>query len=218
MTKPSREYRPTIRPSTTAAIAALLAAVMLTGNAFGGEIYSCVDKGGKKRIQTNPCSNKEKTIHRQVFTESSQQVAPGKVDPRTGLTVPREPTEMERAIAAQERYVQRRQQANIDAAHAASGGSLKAFTDILSRLSQGAGGTAPPQPANTTPNQFTAPQAVPSVIAPPPIIEPPPVIVNCDQAGCWDTSGKRYNHGAGPTFFRSDGKTCNSVPGFMNCN
>ncbi len=53
------------------------AAVMLTGNAFGGEIYSCVDKQGKKKIQNSPCGNKEKTIDRQEFVESSQRATAG---------------------------------------------------------------------------------------------------------------------------------------------
>jgi hypothetical protein len=52
---------------------------MLPSDAFGGEIYSCVDSGGKMRIQNNPCSSKEKTIDRQVFTESSQQASPNSV-------------------------------------------------------------------------------------------------------------------------------------------
>jgi hypothetical protein len=60
-------------------VIATWAAVMLTGNAFGGEIYSCVDKGGKKRIQNNPCGSNEKTIDRQVLKESSRQIAPNSV-------------------------------------------------------------------------------------------------------------------------------------------
>ena len=39
-------------------------------------------------------------------------------------------------------------------------------------------------------------------------VEPPAQIVNCDPAGCWDTTGRRLNNAAGGNFHRSDGKFC----------
>lgn len=33
-------------------------------------------------------------------------------------------------------------------------------------------------------------------------------LVNCDPAGCWDTSGNRYNRAAGGNFYRQDGRFC----------
>lgn len=50
--------------------------------------------------------------------------------------------------------------------------------------------------------------------------KPPGVITSCDGAGCWDSNGVRYNRGAGPTYFSSDGHTCQAVaPGVpMQCN
>lgn len=57
----------------------------------------------------------------------------------------------------------------------------------------------------------------PSAPAPLPAPEPT-MMTNCDGAGCWDNTGSRYNKGAGNTYFRSDGKTCQAVGGSMDCN
>ncbi len=46
----------------------------------------------------------------------------------------------------------------------------------------------------------------------------PAIVVNCDPAGCWDTQGRRYNKGAGPTFIRSDGRPCQQVGNQFQCN
>lgn len=46
----------------------------------------------------------------------------------------------------------------------------------------------------------------------------PGQITNCDQAGCWDTNGNRYNNGAGGTKFRADGKVCNQVGAELICH
>ena len=47
----------------------------------------------------------------------------------------------------------------------------------------------------------------------------PRSLVNCDSAGCWDTSGARYNKSAGDgNFFRQDGKACQTVGNQVRCN
>lgn len=46
----------------------------------------------------------------------------------------------------------------------------------------------------------------------------PRILVNCDQAGCWDTQGKRYNNAAGGVFISSDGRTCIRAGPNLNCN
>lgn len=43
-------------------------------------------------------------------------------------------------------------------------------------------------------------------------------ISSCDAAGCVDTQGRRYNKGAGSTYFRSDGKACQQVGQQLHCN
>jgi hypothetical protein len=52
--------------------------------------------------------------------------------------------------------------------------------------------------------------------APPP--ETPGLVVNCDQAGCWDTNGHRLNNAAGGNFHRSDGKFCTRAGPNVICN
>ncbi|MEH6517273.1 MAG: DUF4124 domain-containing protein [Halioglobus sp.] len=44
-----------------------------------------------------------------------------------------------------------------------------------------------------------------------------PIIVNPDPAGAWDTNGNRYNKGAGNTYHRTDGKTCQLLNTGMQC-
>lgn len=46
----------------------------------------------------------------------------------------------------------------------------------------------------------------------------PSTITNCDSAGCWGTDGTRYNKGAGDTYFPSNGGSCQSIDGQMQCN
>lgn len=44
----------------------------------------------------------------------------------------------------------------------------------------------------------------------------PSVITNCDDAGCWDNLGNRYNRGAGNTFFKPSG-ACQQIGNMMQC-
>lgn len=47
----------------------------------------------------------------------------------------------------------------------------------------------------------------------------PSSLVNCDGAGCWDTSGRRYNSAAGDgNFFRQDGRFCQTIGSQVQCN
>ena len=46
----------------------------------------------------------------------------------------------------------------------------------------------------------------------------PTQLTNCDPAGCWDTTGTRYNRAAGGNFFRSDGKFCTGAGAQLICH
>lgn len=51
-----------------------------------------------------------------------------------------------------------------------------------------------------------------------PASQSPGLITSCDQGGCWDTNGVRYNHGADNTYFPSyGGPACQLVAGNMIC-
>lgn len=46
----------------------------------------------------------------------------------------------------------------------------------------------------------------------------PTQVTSCDQAGCWDAKGMRYNSAAGGNFTRSDGAFCRRVGSTLQCN
>ena len=70
-----------------------------------------------------------------------------------------------------------------------------------------------PIPPSTLPPSRPMPA---SSLSPAP--ETPSAIVNCDQAGCWDTNGQRLNNAAGGNFHRSDGKFCTRAGPNVICN
>lgn len=53
--------------------------------------------------------------------------------------------------------------------------------------------------------------------APIPAPHQPSIITNCDAGGCWDNLGGRYTRGAGTTYFRSSGGTCQLIGNMMQC-
>jgi hypothetical protein len=117
-------------------IAALLAAVMLTGNAFSGEIYSCVDREGKKRIQSNPCGSKEKTTDRQVFTESSRQTAPSSVSAPTSPQMAIDATRKQQSAAASEQMLKTLSRAKKLANESSPGNGARILSSALCGLWQ----------------------------------------------------------------------------------
>lgn len=87
----------------------------------------------------------------------------------------------------------------------ANGGLTASQLDAQRRLSAANRGETmlpPYQPADAIHHQHPA---------------PPSQLVNCDGAGCWDTSGRRYNNAAGG-FSRSDGAFCTKIAGGVSCN
>lgn len=46
----------------------------------------------------------------------------------------------------------------------------------------------------------------------------PSVIASCDDGGCWDTSGQRYNDAGGGNFHRQDGRFCHRAGSNLQCN
>lgn len=66
----------------------------------------------------------------------------------------------------------------------------------------------PPTSSPSTPGATPSPPSAAGAPFNAPTIEPPSPLVNCDPAGCWDTSGRRLTDTGGGTFHRSDGKFC----------
>ena len=83
--------------------------------------------------------------------------------------------------------------------------------DTARRLTEVEHGRPLPAPAAPPPS-YTSPSA--ALDTP----EPPGLVVNCDGAGCWDTSGRRLNNAAGGNFTRSDGKFCTRAGPNVICN
>ncbi|GHD09252.1 hypothetical protein GCM10007052_07220 [Halioglobus japonicus] len=76
---------------------------------------------------------------------------------------------------------------------------------------------APRTPASSSPRP--APPSTPAMQTTPRQLQSPAPVVNvCDAAGCWDTRGNRYTQGAGTTYHRQDGRSCQSIGGNMHCN
>lgn len=91
----------------------------------------------------------------------------------------------------------------------ARGGLTASQLDTASRLYQSRQGRPMPPPAPYQDPPPPMPQSAP---------EPPGQLVNCDPAGCWDTSGRRFNNAAGGNFHRSDGKFCTRAGPNVICN
>lgn len=73
--------------------------------------------------------------------------------------------------------------------------------------------SSPSQPSSTnlTPSS-------PNIPAPPiPVPPQPTVITSCDDGGCWDSRGNRYNSGGGSTHFPTTGGSCQLIGGMMRC-
>jgi len=61
-------------------------------------------------------------------------------------------------------------------------------------------------------------QPTPSPSMPTPPTPPAPTnITSCDEGGCWDNQGGRYNRGAGSTYIHQGGSACQMIGGQMHC-
>lgn len=81
----------------------------------------------------------------------------------------------------------------------------------LAAAAQLCAGVSVPIPATPAPAGGSATRA-------PTIPAAPGVLTSCDESGCWDSNGARYNRGAGNTHFpASGGPACELVGGNMVC-
>lgn len=93
-------------------------------------------------------------------------------------------------------------------------GLTRSQVDTIRRLNEANAGRPMPPPT-----KWEDPPPPPmQAIAPVPAPEVPSHITSCDGAGCWDSSGRRYNNAAGGNSFRDDGKFCMQVGPNLQCN
>jgi len=85
-----------------------------------------------------------------------------------------------------------------------SNNSEKKIREVVAK-SGGCLGAAPPAPERAKSPKSPAPA--------------PSIITSCDNGGCWDNLGGRYNKGAGNTYIpAASGGACQLVGGMMNCH
>ena len=108
-----------------------------------------------------------------------------------------------RSLSYIERQEREKLKALLSKPHKGSNGELtRSQREALMALE-----TGQPMPSNSRRNSST-----------PKPVAPPSNITSCDNTGCWDNNGTRYNKGAGDTYFPSTGGSCQSVGGQMQCN
>lgn len=69
----------------------------------------------------------------------------------------------------------------------------------------------------SSPSHQDDPQRQYSVPTPAPAPPQPSTITSCDNAGCWDNLGNRYNRGAGQTYIQGNGRVCHAAGSQMHC-
>jgi len=197
-------------------MATLLILISCSTTTLAGTYYTCTDpETGKKSFSRTPCGNdaeqrRETKVNTSSFAADRQRYAELKAEEAR-----KEATLNQRSAEAAQRRQQNEQDKIAAAArervckeagtvHKGSRGLTAAQRDVLSRCAGIPSGTSTPAPS--VPTSAPAPARAPGHIT------------SCDSGGCWDNYGTRYNHGAGPTHIRQDGRVCQSVGNMMQCN
>jgi hypothetical protein len=184
--------------------------------AFAGSYYTCTNpETGSKMFSKTPCGvdaekRRETRANTASFASDRRRYAELKaeearkqaiLDQRSAeAAMRRQQREQDKmAAAARERVCK-----EAGTVHKGSRGLTAAQRDVLSRCAGIASGTSTPAPS--VPTSAPAPARAPGHIT------------SCDSGGCWDNYGTRYNHGAGPTHIRQDGRVCQNIGGMMQCN
>lgn len=196
------------------AYAAIISATLLSSSAVFSQVYKCVDANGKTTFSDQGCATNHSATTvdiGRVNTQDSSQYQQRILDDRLKKSQPTQ--KMRVTVVSDDRSDQnkRMQDAYCKAALTKHKGAHGLTAAQLSAASACAGVGAS-QPNYNQKSNYSAPpvqhQATP----------PPSHITNCDSAGCWDNQGGRYNKAAGSTYFRQDGKACQSIGGQMQCN
>lgn len=145
-------------------------------------------------------SNNQRSADQQRKQEIAEYVAANRADQQP--TVQQAPTK--RGLSYSERQEREELKALLSKPHKGMNGELtRSQKEALVALQ-----TGQPMPSHSQNTGGSVPTPTPT----------PSNMASCDGAGCWDTSGTRYNKGAGDTYFPSTGGVCQNIGGQMQCN
>ncbi|NWO04679.1 MAG: DUF4124 domain-containing protein [Alteromonadaceae bacterium] len=192
--------------------------------AIAGSVYKCTDPAtGAVSFTDAPCrdtSQAEQVDIQRGNTVSSRQVY------RDLQRLEAEQAAERRAEEARRRDQQRRMQELQQ--YQASRRAQEERDDICSRITRPLKGaqngqlTASQRDAMMHCAGISVPDrdyssTQPSSAPTPPTPPAPTNITSCDEGGCWDNQGGRYNRGAGSTYIHQGGSACQMIGGQMHC-
>ena len=187
--------------------------VIFMAPAFSQQVFKCINEGGQSQYSDRPCGASAKMLNQSTLRantmdgaegralaarnrQEAYQSRPGGYAGQSGANCPSdlEIRNLETSASSITASKEQRQMAGraVTAARACKyGGNVEPAEPAPSKRAESVSTGGIPQPAQLT---------------------------SCDPAGCWDTTGTRYNRAAGGNFFRSDGKFCTSSGAQLICN
>lgn len=196
------------------ACAAIISAALLSPAVVFSQVYKCVDANGKTTFSDQGCATSDSATTvdiGRVNTQDSSQYQQRILDDRLERSQPKQKVRVTVVGDGRSDQRKRMQDAYCKAALTKHKGAHGLTAAQLSAASACAG-VGSSQSNDNQRSSYSAPpvqyQATP----------PPSHITDCDGTGCWDNQGGRYNKAAGSTYFRQDGKACQSIGGQMQCN
>lgn len=201
---------------------AVLLACLLPGLSYA-QLYKCVGSDGKVTFTQHGCSTDSAAENIDLGTVNSQDsTAARRSIAEEQLKRSMQPQKVRVTVVADPRIAGRQNRARNDLCREANtpykGAQNRQLTARQRAMSSACGSGASAGEIERVSLEHKKAAAVsrrPTPSGPP----APSHITDCDGAGCWDNQGNRYNHGAGPTHFRQDGRVCHDIGGGqMRCN
>lgn len=204
----------------------LLAAAALALPA-SAQVYKCKTPTGGTLVSDRPCDGANKTVdvRRSEPVTLEQQMQAAEVQQRRRQQLGQmqaEESAYRARLAAREAL--RAEQEAIQAENAQNNARQQKCDETVQqmqnvkRLKDGQRAALAACGVHVPERERPPPPPVP-VPAPAPAPAAPGMMTNCDPAGCWDTSGNRYNKAGGSgNFHRQDGRFCRQVGNQLQCD
>ncbi|HFS8267672.1 TPA: DUF4124 domain-containing protein [Pseudomonas aeruginosa] len=198
----------------TASLAVL--ALLSFPSASAAQVYRCVDSAGKVTFSDQGCADGHSSSAIDVAPantlDSSQYRSP---PPQPGVpyrVAPSVRSGVQVNVVGGDNDAERERKRLCKEASTPYPGSRGGLTSAqLAAAAQLCAGVSVPMPATPAPAGGSARRAPTAPGA-------PGVLTSCDDSGCWDSNGARYNRGAGNTHFPANGgPACELVGGNMVC-